>query len=76
MKYFLECWQDWNPKKWEPKLNPDWSYADPLPLMYTAGSQPNAAWGEQGKETPTSMRSVDASCEAEVLANRYTAKEG
>ena len=46
------------------------------PLMYTAGSQPNAAWGEQGMETPTSMRSVDASCEAEVLANRYTAKEG
>lgn len=76
MEYFLECWQDWNPRKWEPKLNPDWSYADPLPLMYTAGSQPNAAWGEQGKETPTSMRSVDASCEAEVLANRYTAKEG
>ena len=76
MKDFLECWQDWNPRKWEPKLNRDWSYADPLPLMYTAGSQPNAAWGEQGKETPTSMRSVDASCEAEVLPNRYTAKEG
>ena len=76
LKYILECWQDWNPRKWEPKLNPDWSYADPLPLMYTAGSQPNAAWGEQGMETPTSMRSVDASCEAEILSNRYTAKEG
>ena len=76
LEYILECWQDWNPRKWEPKLNPDWSYADPLPLMYTAGSQPNAAWGEQGMETPTSMRSVDASCEAEILSNRYTAKEG
>lgn len=76
LTYFLECWQDWNPKKWEPKLNPDWSYADPLPLMYTAGSQPNAAWGDRGMETPTSMRSVDASCEAEVLSNRYAAKEG
>ena len=75
MKYFLECWQDWNPKKWEPKYNPDLSYADPLPLMYTAGSQPNAAWGDQGMETPTSMRNVDASCEADVLATRYTAKE-
>ena len=51
-------------------------YADPLPLMYTAGSQPNAAWGDRGMETPTSMRSVDASCEAEVLSNRYAAKEG
>jgi hypothetical protein len=76
LEYILECWQDWNPRKWEPKLNPDWSYADPVPLMYTAGSQPNAAWGEQGMETPTSMRSVDASCEAEILSNRYTAKEG
>ena len=75
MKSFLENWQDWSPRKWEPKLNPDWSYADPLPLMYTAGSQRNVAWGKQGKETPTSMRSVDASCEAEVLSNRYTVKE-
>jgi len=76
LKYILECWEDWNPSKWEPKLNPDRSYADPLPLMYSAGSQPNVAWGDQGLETPTSMRSVDASCEAEVLPNRYTAREG
>ena len=71
----LECWQDWKPKKWKPKYNQDKSYADPLPLMYSAGSTPNVAWGEQGLETPTSMRSVDASCEAEVLPNRYKAKE-
>ncbi len=75
LKYILECWQDWNPRKWKPKQNPDLSYADPLPLMYSAGSQPNAAWGDQGMETPTSMRNVDASCEAELLPNRYSAKE-
>ena len=72
----LQCWEDWNPRKWEPAKNPDRSYADPVPLMYSAGSHPNEAWGGRGIETPTSMRSVDASCEAEVLTNRYTAKEG
>lgn len=76
MEYILQCWEDWNPRKWEPAKNPDWSYADPVPLMYSAGSYPNEAWGSRGIETPTSMRSVDASCEAEVLTNRYVPKEG
>ena len=75
IEYILQCWEDWNPRKWEPAKNPDRSYADPVPLMYSAGSHPNEAWGGRGIETPTSMRSVDASCEAEVLTNRYTAKE-
>lgn len=72
MEYIIQCWEDWNPRKWEAGRNPDWSYADPTPLMYSAGSHPNEAWGDRGLETPTSMRSVDASCEAEVLTNRYT----
>ena len=76
MEYILQCWEDWNPRKWEPAKNPDWSYADPVPLMYSSGSHPNEAWGSRGIETPTSMRSVDASCEAEVLTNRYVPKEG
>ena len=76
MESIIQFWEDWNPRKWEPAKNPDWSYADPVPLMYTAGSCPNEAWGEQGIETPTSMRSVDAACEAEVLPNRYVPKEG
>ena len=67
MEHILQCWEDWNPKKWEPKKNPDWSYADPVPLIYSAGSHPNEAWDGRGIETPTSMRNVDASCEAEVL---------
>lgn len=69
LRYILECWEDWNPRLWEPKKNPDWSYADPVPLMYYAGSFPNEAWDNRGLETPTSMRNVDASCEAEVLSN-------
>lgn len=76
MEYILQCWEDWNPRKWEPAKNPDWSYADPVPLMYSSGSHPNEAWGSRGIETPTSMRSVDASCEAEILTNRYVPKEG
>lgn len=32
MEYILQCWEDWNPRKWEPAKNPDWSYADPVPL--------------------------------------------
>ena len=75
LRYILECWEDWNPRLWEPKKNPDWSYADPVPLMYYAGSFPNEAWDNRGLETPTSMRNVDASCEAEVLSNRYLAEE-
>ena len=38
-------------------------------------NQPNASWLDRGKETPTSMRSVDASCEAAVLRNRYVERE-
>ena len=76
MEEVHHCWEDWNPRKWEPAKNPDWSYADPAPLMYPAGTHPNEAWGDRGFETPTSLRSVDASCEAEVLANRYVPKEG
>lgn len=75
MEYIMQCWEIWNPRKWEAAKNPDWSYADPVPLMYSAGSFPNEAWEEKGLETPTSMRNVDASCEAEVLLNKYTAKE-
>ena len=75
MEDILQRWEAWNPKKWEPQKNPDWSYADPVPLIYSAGSHPNEAWDGRGIETPTSMRNVDASCEAEVLKNRYTPKE-
>lgn len=75
MEYILQSWEDWNPRKWEPAKNLDGSYTDVEPLLYSAGSHPNDAWGECGMETPTSMRNVDASCEAEILGHRYVAKE-
>jgi len=75
MKWVLEHWEDHNPDCWEPKYNRDRSYTSDAPLMYYAGNQKNDAWGACGIETPTSMRSVDASCEAEVMPNRYSAKE-
>jgi len=75
MEYIIQCWEDWNPQKWEPERNRDWSYGNAVPLMYFAGGHRNEAWGPRGMETPSSMRSVDASCEADVLANRYITKE-
>lgn len=75
MKWVLEHWEDHNPACWEPKYNRDGSYNSDAPLMYHAGNHKNDAWGACGIETPTSMRSVDASCEAEIMPNRYSAKE-
>ena len=43
-------------------------------MFRSAGSHKNGHWGKAGIETPTSMRSVDSSCEAE-LSSRYEAKE-
>jgi hypothetical protein len=37
------------------------------PLMYPSGSEPRAIWGGRAKATPTSMRNVDAGCDAAVL---------
>ena len=40
--------------------------------MFPAGTMRNAAWGEDRSfPTPTSMRNVDASCEARILENGY-----
>ncbi len=37
------------------------------PLMYPAGSEPRAIWSNRSKPTPSSMRNVDAGCDAEVI---------
>lgn len=71
----LADWKAWHPALWNPKRNKDWSFTDDVPLMYGAGDQPNEAWSERGFETPTSMRSVDASCEADLMLRDYAAKE-
>ena len=71
----LSDWKAWHPALWDPKRNRDWSFTDDVPLMYSAGDHPNEAWSKHGFETPTSMRSVDASCEAEPMLRDYTVKE-
>lgn len=71
----LSNWKAWHPSLWDPKRNRDWSFADDVPLMYGAGEHPNEAWLKHGFETPTSMRSVDASCEADLMLREYKAKE-
>ena len=61
-------------QKWriqEPGKYQDFSAGDVLPLMFPAGTMKNATWGDRGFATPTSMRNVDASCEAAVLENGY-----
>lgn len=78
MKRFNEIiadWRAWHPALWDPKRNKDWSFTDDVPLIYGAGEHPNDAWSERGFETPTSMRSVDASCEADLMLRDYMAKE-
>lgn len=37
------------------------------PLMFPSGTQPRPQWADRSKRTPTSMRNVDAACDAEVL---------
>src|SRR5262249_5904566 len=37
------------------------------PLMYPAGSEPRAIWATRARATPSSMRNVDAGCDAKVI---------
>ena len=62
----IEKWEIQEPGKYQ-----DFAAGDVLPLMFPAGTMRNAAWGKRGFPTPTSMRNVDASCEATVLENGY-----
>ena len=63
----IENWELWEPAKFQ-----DFTNGDELPLMFPSGNRRNEAWGEsRGFETPTSMRSVDASCEVYVIENGY-----
>ena len=72
--WVINHWEDYRPDRWDPRYNPDYSYANDVPLMYSAGSHKNSAWGNAGIETPTSMRNVDSTCEAEI-STRYFPKE-
>jgi hypothetical protein len=39
-----------------------------IPLMYPSGTEPRTIWSGRSKATPSSMRNVDSSCEAEVIS--------
>lgn len=66
-------------RKWEieePQKFQDFTSGDELPLMFPAGTMRNEAWGqERGFPTPTSMRNVDALCEARVIEGGYHEEE-
>ncbi len=62
----IEKWKIQEPRKYQ-----DFSTGDILPLMFPSGTMRNSSWGTRGFPTPTSMRNVDASCEAAVLESGY-----
>ena len=66
----LRDWRTQLPQKYQ-----DFMAGEAVPLMYPAGTMPNASWDGRGFATPTSMRSVDSSCEAYVLKNSYSPEE-
>lgn len=66
----LNMWKSQLPQKYH-----DFNAESVVPLMYPAGTIPNIEWETRGFATPTSMRSVDASCEAFVLRNIYSSEE-
>ncbi len=70
MDEVLRDWEDWGPQKFQ-----DFTAMDAVPLMFPSGTMRNEAWGNRGLSTPTSMRSVDSSCEAYVLENRYWSED-
>lgn len=64
-RHLEEIIEDWHNQL--PQIYQDFMAEDIVPLMYPAGTKPNIEWDGRGMPTPTSMRSVDASCEAYVL---------
>jgi hypothetical protein len=58
-------------RRWRTVQPPIYGHFGPAPqetpLMYPAGSEPRAIWANRSKPTPSSMRNVDAGCDAEVI---------
>ena len=65
-RQLTDIFDDW-------RRNPPPRYGDfkppsaDTPLMYPAGTQKLAEWGEPTYQTPSSMRNVDSTCDAHVL---------
>ena len=66
----VEEWKNNLPPKYGDFSTPD----SELPLMYQAGSAPLEEWSGKSWATPTSMRNVDAGCEANII-RRYLLSE-
>ena len=66
LKEFLADWQRLMPQKYGQMANVP---QQPTPLLYPNGMPPFAIWGGRSKPTPTSMRNVDAGCDATVIAD-------
>ncbi|MCR5448347.1 MAG: hypothetical protein K6F23_03030 [Solobacterium sp.] len=74
MRQIDDIFDNWS--LWEPEKYHDYKAGDELPLIFPAGTRRNELWGEsRGYPTPTSMRSVDASCEAKVIENGYSVED-
>lgn len=68
MEKIIKTWKNRQPEKWEPvRKRPGAPYEAILPLMFGAGTTPNPNWGQGPFQVPTSMRNVDAECQASVI---------
>lgn len=61
----LAAWRGFRPPKYGDFGPP----TEECPLMYQSGGQQHPLWNDRPFATPTSMRNVDATCDARVLAN-------
>lgn len=63
LRELIDRWAAVRPSGWG-RFGPP---PEPRPLMYPAGSEPREEWDGLAWPTPSSMRSVDVECEAQVL---------
>ncbi|MDE0553348.1 MAG: helicase-related protein, partial [Candidatus Poribacteria bacterium] len=66
LDHFEELTNDWQ-RILPPIYGGFGAYGSDIPLMYPAGSEPLEDWIGRSWATPSSMRNVDASCEAETI---------
>lgn len=74
LKLLTERFEDWS--RLAPSRYGDFFYKDQeAPLMYPAGIKPQEDWEDRSWATPSSMRNVDADCEANIIANYLNSEE-
>ena len=71
----LEEWAGRQPECWTPKYDKNQAFLEDLPLIFSSGSIEHENWKDRSFRTPTSMRNVDASCEAEIMRTQYRKKD-